>query len=126
MTHFHLFVYGTLQSGAGANQLLAGASRVGTGSVGGVLYDIDGEYPALILYGNSPVEGKVWHCPAPLLKTLDAYERTVTGLFRRVGVEVRASDGSMIPGWTYVAGPSLAARLTPARRVEAWKVTARR
>jgi gamma-glutamylcyclotransferase (GGCT)/AIG2-like uncharacterized protein YtfP len=123
-TTFHLFVYGTLRSGGSATNMLAGAERVGEGTVGGVLYDIDGEYPALIVYGKTPVQGEIWRCPAPLLKALDAYERIETGLFRRIGIEATAFDGSVVPCWAYVAGPRLASKLTPARRVDSWGVTA--
>ncbi len=120
---FHLFVYGTLRSGGPATHKLASAQLVGEGSVGGVLYDIDGEYPALIVYGKTPVPGEIWRCPVALLPELDAYEQVNTGLFRRIGVEAQAADGSLVPCWAYVAGPRLAAKLTPARRVDAWGVT---
>src|SRR5262245_34158965 len=121
--HFHLFVYGTLRSGSSATSLLIGAERVGEATVGGVLYDIDGEYPALIVYGKTPVPGEVWRCPAALLNELDEYERIDLGLFRRIAVEVFLSDGSTVPCWAYVAGPQLAGELTPARRVDSWGVT---
>jgi gamma-glutamylcyclotransferase (GGCT)/AIG2-like uncharacterized protein YtfP len=121
---FHLFVYGTLRSGGSATGMLAGAERVSEGSVGGVLYDIDGEFPALIVYGRTPVQGEIWRCPAPLLAILDAYERIESGLFRRIGVEATTFDGAIVPCWVYVAGPRLAAKLTPARRVDSWGVTA--
>ena len=106
---FHLFVYGTLRSGGPASSRLADARLVGEGSVGGVLYDIDGEYPALIVYGKSPVQGEIWRCPASLLRELDEYEQIESGLFRRIGVEAQAADGSLVPCWAYVAGPRLAA-----------------
>src|SRR5262245_40256373 len=121
--HFHLFVYGTLRSGGSATNQLVDAERIGEATVGGVLYDIDGEYPALIVYGKTPVPGEVWRCPAALLSELDEYERIESGLFRRIGVEVTLSDGSKVPCWVYVAGPRLAAKLTPARRVDSWGVT---
>ena len=121
---FHLFVYGTLRSGGSATNMLAGAERVGEGTVGGVLYDIDGEFPALIVYGRTPVQGEIWCCPAPLLSALDAYERIDTGLFRRIGVEATTFDGAIVPCWAYVSGPRLASKLTPARRIESWGVTA--
>jgi gamma-glutamylcyclotransferase (GGCT)/AIG2-like uncharacterized protein YtfP len=117
-------VYGTLRSGGSATNLLTGAEKVGEGAVGGVLYDIDGEYPALIVYGRTPVQGEIWRCPAPLLSALDAYERTDSGLFRRIAVEVAAFAGGVVPCWAYVAGPRLAAKLTPARRIDSWGVTA--
>jgi gamma-glutamylcyclotransferase (GGCT)/AIG2-like uncharacterized protein YtfP len=117
---FQLFAYGTLRSGGAASHMLRDAEHMGAGQVGGVLYDLD-DYPALLLYGDTPVRGEIWNCPATLLRTLDAYERIATGLFRRVGVEVQADDGSCSAGWVYVAGPRLARQLTPARIVESWR-----
>ena len=123
-TSFHLFVYGTLRSGGTAAHMLSEAECIGSGFVGGVLYDIDGEYPALLLYGDTPVRGEIWKCPAALLSTLDAYERIASGLFRRVGVEARGEDGSRVACWVYVAGPRLARQLTPTRIVGSWKAGA--
>ena len=120
---FHLFVYGTLRKGASAANRLTGAEHLGEGSIGGVLYDIDGEYPALIVYGRTPVQGEIWRCPSALLSELDAYEQIDNGLFRRIGVEVQLADGSTVPCWAYVAGPRLASKLTPARRIDSWGVT---
>ena len=119
-SHFHLFVYGTLRSNGAGASLLADGELIGTGSVGGVLYDIDGAYPALVLYGNTPVRGEVWRCPAHALLQLDAYEAVAEGLFRRIGVEVTMSDGATLGCWTYVAGPRLSQKLVPARRILAW------
>jgi gamma-glutamylcyclotransferase (GGCT)/AIG2-like uncharacterized protein YtfP len=116
---FNLFVYGTLRRGLGAHAILDGCEFVADGTVGGTLYDIDGRFPALLLYGDAPVHGEVWHCPAPLLPKLDEYEGTATGLFRRVGVEVHAGDGfdAPIPCWTYAAGPALSRKLVAERRI---------
>lgn len=111
---FHLFTYGTLRRGGAAAELLDGCELVGTGAVAGTLYDIDGAYPALVLAGAGRVEGEIWRCPVDVLPRLDAYEGVAEGLFRRVGV--RAGDRAC---WTYVAGPRLARRLMPDRRVEA-------
>ena len=115
-SHFHLFAYGTLRDKGSSASLLRECVQVGPGQIGGVLYDIDGEYPALVMYGTSPVHGEVWRCPTDLLASLDAYEGVDDGLFRRVGVEV---DGT--PCWTYVAGPKLTRKLTPARRITTWQ-----
>lgn len=109
---FHLFVYGTLRSNGTANDRLGGAVMVGTGVVRGTLYDIDGDFPALMLYGDTPVAGEIWHVPsAAMLESLDAYEGVPQGLFRRVAVTVDAR-----PCWIYVAGYGLARRLTAERR----------
>ena len=115
---FHLFVYGTLRGGGGATELLSESVCVRTGAVSGTLYDIDGAYPALMLYGDSPVQGEIWRCPFHVLGQLDAYESVQDGLFRRVGVEVEG-----IPCWTYVAGRALSRKLTRERRVTggAWR-----
>lgn len=110
---FHLFVYGTLMSAGEAADLLAGCERVGTASVGGTLYDIDGDFPALMLAGNGQVHGEVWRCPAERLAELDNYEGVAQRLFRRVGVQAEEW-----PCWTYVAGPKLAPRIAGGRRIE--------
>lgn len=119
--HFHLFVYGTLRTGGKAAGVLHECERVEFGSVGGVLYDIEGQYPALVLYGDTPVIGEVWRCPNQLLPALDNFERVESGLFRRVGVRVRI-DGQRndLPCWTYVAGPALSRKLIPTRRIAHW------
>jgi gamma-glutamylcyclotransferase (GGCT)/AIG2-like uncharacterized protein YtfP len=117
-THFHLFVYGTLQSGGSAASLLRDCELIAQGSIGGVLYDIDGQYRALVMYGSTPVYGEVWRCPAELLPLLDSYERVDDGLFRRIGAYASV-EGSAEPVacWTYVAGPALSRKLIPARRI---------
>ncbi|HET9439861.1 MAG TPA: gamma-glutamylcyclotransferase family protein [Longimicrobiales bacterium] len=118
--YFHLFVYGTLRSNRAGAALLADGQLIGTGSVGGVLYSIDGAYPALVLYGDSPVAGEVWRCPAATLWSLDEYEAVDSGLFRRIGVNVKLADGTKRGCWTYVAGPKLSQKLVPSRRIEQW------
>jgi gamma-glutamylcyclotransferase (GGCT)/AIG2-like uncharacterized protein YtfP len=117
VTTFHLFVYGTLRSGGSASGALKDCERVAAGTVGGTLYDIDGRFPALILYGGDPVHGEVWRCPSSLLLRLDEYEGTADGLFRRIAVDV-AADGGMVPCWTYAAGPALSRKLLPERRIQ--------
>ena len=119
-SHFHLFVYGTLRSNGAGASLLADGELIGEGTVGGVLYDIDGAYPALVLYGETPVRGEICRCPSATLLTLDEYEGVADSLFRRIGVEVQMDDGSVQGCWTYVAGPKLSRKLTPARRINAW------
>lgn len=110
---FHLFAYGTLCGrGGDGSALLSAAELLGPAEVGGALYDIDGEFPALMVYGDTPVHGEIWRCPLDLLPTLDAYEAIQDGLFRRVGIEANG-----LACWTYVAGPALGRRLTPDRRI---------
>jgi gamma-glutamylcyclotransferase (GGCT)/AIG2-like uncharacterized protein YtfP len=115
-----LFVYGTLRSNGAGASLLADGELIGKGSVGGVLYDIDGAYPAMVPYGTTPVHGEVWRCPSASLLVLDDYEGVTDSLFRRIGVEVTMEDGSVTGCWTYVAGPKLSRKLVPGRRIESW------
>jgi gamma-glutamylcyclotransferase (GGCT)/AIG2-like uncharacterized protein YtfP len=120
---FNLFVYGTLQSGGAAADRLAGCERIADATVGGVLYDIDGQFPALVIYDDEPVPGEVWRCPADLLEKLDAYESIASGLFRRVGVTAKDDAGTEHACWAYVAGPKLSRKLTRARRIPSWSPT---
>lgn len=109
---FRLFAYGLLRD-ADSTPLMEGAQRVADATVAGTLYDIDGDFPALMLYGTTPVEGTVWHVPnAATLEQLDEYEGVGRDLYRRVAVEAAG-----LPCWVYVAGPALARRLTPERRL---------
>ena len=109
----HLFVYGTLRTGGRADGFLRGCEHVGGATVEGALYDM-GAYPALVLGGEGRVEGEVWRCPAAVLSRLDEYEGVPEGLYHRVRV-----DAGGVECWTYVAGPALASRLTPERRIPA-------
>ena len=117
---FHLFAYGTLRTTGAAAHVLHECHHMGAAQVGGVLYDIDGEYPALVLYGNQPVIGELWRCPWQLLARLDEYEGVGVGLFRRIAVQVQRENGDEVACWTYVAGPKLAHKLTPERRTAVW------
>jgi gamma-glutamylcyclotransferase (GGCT)/AIG2-like uncharacterized protein YtfP len=109
---FHLFTYGTLRSGAGPRHpVLDSCERVGTGVVQGTLYDL-GEFPALLLSGDTEVPGEIWRCPFRRLQELDAYEGVTAGLFRRAGI--RVGDYAC---WVYVAGTRLGPRLAPEARV---------
>lgn len=153
MSEFNLFVYGTLRAGGdnghnaraetagaasradaaipdaragAASGLLAGCVKVGDGTIGGTLYDIEGRYPALVHYGADPVQGEIWRCPAEVLPALDAYEGIGVGLFRRVATEIETQGGERLPCWLYTAGPALARHLTPANRVASGVWRARR
>jgi gamma-glutamylcyclotransferase (GGCT)/AIG2-like uncharacterized protein YtfP len=119
VSEFHLFVYGTLRTGAsdGAGRLLNGCVKIAEGTLGGTLYDIEGRFPALVYYGHDPVRGEIWRCPADLLPALDSYEGIASGLFRRVAVEIEADTGDLMPCWVYTAGPALSRQLTPANRL---------
>ena len=126
MSTFDLFVYGTLRSGEQAAGLLAGCEHLGDATVRGILYDIDGRFPALVLYGDSIVHGEIWRCPVTLLLGLDQYEGIDKGLFRRVAVEAETASGRT-PCWVYAAGPALSRNLALERRIEsgAWRRAAR-
>ncbi len=107
----HLFLYGALLTGDGAQSLLAGCERVGTGSVHGTLYDL-GDFPALLLAGADGVRGEIWRCPPARILAIDRERAVEEGAFRRVGVDVEGTGC-----WTYVAGPALGARLGRAARI---------
>lgn len=107
-----LFVYGSLRSGGSAAGYLSGCSPIGTFRIPGSLYDLDGDYPALVLDEAGEVEGEVWRCPTELLTLLDRYELVHEGMYERARVRVGEHDC-----WTYVAGPALAALLVPERRI---------
>jgi gamma-glutamylcyclotransferase (GGCT)/AIG2-like uncharacterized protein YtfP len=126
VSEFNLFVYGTLRSNAAAADLLAGCELIGTGTVTGTLYDIDGRFPALLRYGSDAVHGEIWRCPADLLPALDAYEGTAEGMFRRIADYVKTQHGERVPCWVYAAGPALSRRLTPDRCIPggAWQAPA--
>lgn len=117
MSTFDLFAYGTLRAGAAAASVLDECEWLGEGTVHGILYDIDGRFPALVLYGtDGPVRGELWRCPAALLPRLDRYEGTADGLFRRVAVEAETPRGRT-PCWVYAAGPALSRKLAFERRI---------
>jgi gamma-glutamylcyclotransferase (GGCT)/AIG2-like uncharacterized protein YtfP len=119
--HFHLFVYGTLRASGESHEQIADCVFVRAAYVLGTLYDIDGLHPALMLYGHTRIDGEIWLCPADRLLALDNFEGVERGLFRRVAVSIEDT-----PCWTYVAGPALAHRLTPAQRLDhgSWPATA--
>src|SRR5690606_30875491 len=106
----------TLRLGGPASEVLAGCEYSGAATVKAMMYDIDGRFPAIILYGDADVHGEIWHCPADLLARLDEYEGVSSGLFRRVGIEASAGDAP-VPAWIYAAGPALSRHLTPENRL---------
>jgi len=117
MSGFNLFVYGSLRRRGAAHAMLEGCVDLGDATVNGLLYNIDGRYSALLLYGSSPVYGEVYHCPATLLPVLDEYEGIASGLYRRVGTKAERPDAEPVPCWVYTAGPNLASKLIPAQRI---------
>lgn len=109
----HLFVYGTLLSGAGhpMGARLARESRVvGSGSVVGRLLDL-GAYPALIEAGSGGnlVHGEVHELsdPEKSLRWLDEYEGIVSSRenaseYERVARLAQLDVGAAITAWVYV------------------------
>jgi len=117
MSHFNLFVYAPVVPG-GLERLPRGRKLIGRGVLRGTLYRLDGAGPVLMLYGDSPVCGEIWRCPAESLAELDAAAGVAEGRLRRVARSVPMENGGEAPGcWLYVAGPALAHELLPERRV---------
>ena len=105
----HVFVYDRRPI---ATQGALELEKIRDATVRGTLFDVDGVGPALMLAGSSQVPGEVMRADTASLERLDARARVREGLFRRVGVQVGET-----PCWTWVAGPALAPRLAPERRV---------
>lgn len=118
---FVVFTYGTLNSPNAYTTVLKGCENVGAATVQGTLYNIDGNFPAIMLYGDMPVAGVLWRCPVERLPEIDAYKGVAKGLFRRIGTNAMVeANGTTVhqPCWIYVAGPALAHRLTPDARAQ--------
>lgn len=109
----HLFVYGTLMSGAGHRmgaRLQREARLVGPGRIKGRLYDL-GAYPALVETGpaDGDVYGEIFELtdPARSFRWLDAYEGIVPGReaqcdYMRVERSVRLEMGGEPAAYVYV------------------------
>lgn len=110
--YFHIFSYGSGLEDRLAAGLLEGCELVAEREVAGTLYDIDGEYPALVLAGNGRVAGEIWRCPVEVLPELDSDERVVARQLNRIGLQV-----DEFACWVYVVGPKLARHLAPGRRL---------
>jgi gamma-glutamylcyclotransferase (GGCT)/AIG2-like uncharacterized protein YtfP len=111
----HLFVYGTLRSGAGG-ALQAGLMRrlrlAGPATIRGRLYDA-GWHPAAVPSADpgDRITGELWAFDADsseaLLAALDEYEgidaaHPDLSLFRRTNVAAEREDGMRVPAWVYV------------------------
>lgn len=98
-----IFVYGTLMQGYRAHAYLKGAEYVGPGKVRGALYDVG--HPAWIRGGTNPIHGEVYMLPVPdamaMLRQMDHYESTVTGLFTRIRTDVELPNDK-IAAWAYM------------------------
>lgn len=109
----HLFVYGSLLSGAGHRmgaRLAREGRLVGPGIVKGRLFDL-GAYPALVETGpdDGDVHGEVYALgdPEASFRWLDAYEGIVPGReaqceYARVQRLVRLGNGGELTAWVYV------------------------
>jgi gamma-glutamylcyclotransferase (GGCT)/AIG2-like uncharacterized protein YtfP len=110
----HLFVYGTLLSGAGhpkGAQLARDARLVGEAAIRHCrLYSL-GRYPGLVEAADAPglVHGEVFalNSPATSLEWLDAYEGIVPGnldqnRYERVQRPVDLATGVTIAAWVYL------------------------
>lgn len=109
-----LFVYGTLMSGFPLHSLLhvGRSSRLlGTGRIGGRLYDL-GEFPgALPSAGSGTILGELYELTdGRLLAGLDQVEGP---LFRRARVRVERAGAETVEAWSYVylGGPAPRARI---------------
>ncbi len=124
----HLFVYGTLMSGAGhpmGARLRREGRLLGRGRMRGLLYDL-GAYPALVETGpdDGDVFGEVHELTdaAGSFRWLDAYEGIVPGRetecdYARVERFLRLEDGRELTAWVYVyRAPVSAARLIESGR----------
>lgn len=118
MSHFHLFLPLAPGTDGLAGGLPAGCERLGPGHVRGTPYRLDGAGQVLMLYGDTPVPGEIWRCPAESLVQLDRRAGTAEGRRRRVARAVPPhGGGDPVPCWLYVAGPAVSRGLLPDRRV---------
>ncbi|MCL4766872.1 MAG: gamma-glutamylcyclotransferase [Hyphomicrobiaceae bacterium] len=117
----HLFVYGTLLSGA-RNPMGVRLGRegrlVGPAAIKGRLYDL-GRYPALVEAGpdDREVHGEVYALTSPeaSLRWLDAYEGIVPGRegscdYERVERTLRLAAGGELAAWVYLYRASVHGR----------------
>src|SRR5688572_19786473 len=100
MSRHLVFVYGSLRRGnAGAMSVrFPEATYVAEGKVRGSLYDL-GEYPGLVLDGESFVTGELYEVDEETLYRLDKFELTSDYSRRQVEVE-RGSE--RLGCWIYV------------------------
>ncbi len=89
----YIYVYGTLLKGEPNNSLLKNCVLEDYISIPGTLYDTGAGYPAALPEGGngSGIFGELYRLPADnnlLLKTLDRYEDTSDGIFKRNTVNI--------------------------------------
>jgi gamma-glutamylcyclotransferase (GGCT)/AIG2-like uncharacterized protein YtfP len=118
-TNPHLFVYGTLLSGARhamGERLRREARLLGEASIEGRIYSL-GRYPGLV---EGAGEGDIVHgeayalgSPATALKWLDAYEGIRPGIpadYERVERPVLLATGATLDAWVYLYRRSVGLR----------------
>ena len=93
----HLFVYGTLLKGGSANYLLKNCILTEYTSISGTLFDTGYGFPAASTKtdADSVICGELYRLPADntaLLETLDSYEDTSNGIFKRIRISINGSD----------------------------------
>lgn len=114
-----IFVYGTLRKGFDlplANHLAEHSEYLGKGTIPGLLFDIQGQYPGVLAIEHFPykVTGDVYDLfvPVVVLARLDEYEGIGVGFpqpeeyVRRV-VSVKMEKGTL-PCWAYLYNHGLA------------------
>lgn len=118
----HLFVYGTLLTGAVGSKgraqrerLRRTARSLGAATAPGRLYDL-GQYPGFVpaLAGECVVHGEVLALAAPFERTLrwlDDYEGIVPGdhphnEYERRLIDTVLGDGEVVRAWAYVYLPA--------------------
>jgi gamma-glutamylcyclotransferase (GGCT)/AIG2-like uncharacterized protein YtfP len=121
MANRHLFVYGTLLSGARhamGERLRCESSLVGGASIQGRLYSL-GRYPGLVDSADAHdiVHGELYALNDPIsaLEWLDAYEGIRPGLgesnpYERVERPVRLASGATLTAWVYLYRKSVRMR----------------
>ena len=100
-----VFVYGTLRRGGSNHFRMDGAEFVGGGGIAGRIFRIDW-YPALVLGGESTVNGELFRVCSEHLRALDVFEGIVPGEgesreYRRVKVEVTLDSGEKESAWVW-------------------------
>lgn len=69
---------------------------------GYALYEVSGSFPGVVPQPGEAVLVELWEAPETALASLDYYERTGSGLYRREEVEVEAGGGRRVRAFVYV------------------------
>jgi gamma-glutamylcyclotransferase (GGCT)/AIG2-like uncharacterized protein YtfP len=93
-----VFVYGTLRKGGSNHHRMAGALKLGAGTVRGRLFHVDW-YPGIILdHAGNEIHGEVYVVDAETLAALDEFEGDA---YARVRVEVAGTAAHDAWIWEY-------------------------